>query len=242
MIARLYPLLLRAYGPQGWWPILSMAGRQGFDAKGYHPGLLAPPRTRRQRFEMALGAVLTQNTAWVNVERALAGLFSAGVRMPSDILGIERERLSALVRSSGSHNQKARKLAVLASFFGSPSALSGSDVPAREELLALWGIGEETADTILLYAFHQPLFVVDAYTRRFLGRVGVIGGGESYAEIQSLFHASLPSDHELYNEYHALIVAHAKARCRAQPLCTGCPIARCRFRLSARARSARRRS
>ena len=232
MIARLYPLLLGAYGPQGWWPILSMAGRPGFDAKGYHPGLLAPPRTRRQRFEIALGAVLTQNTAWVNVERALAGLSSAGVRMPSDVLGMERDRLAALVRSSGYHNQKARKLFVLSAFFASPSALCSSDLPAREELLALWGIGEETADSILLYAFHQPLFVIDAYTRRFLGRVGVIGGGESYAEIQSLFHDSLPSDHELYNEYHALIVAHAKARCRAQPVCAGCPIARCARRRS----------
>ncbi|MCX7038886.1 MAG: helix-hairpin-helix domain-containing protein [Spirochaetes bacterium] len=227
MIARLYPLLLRAYGPQGWWPLASMAGHRGFDSRGYHPGSFSFPRTPAQRFEIAVGAVLTQNTSWGNVEKALAALASAGVRTPADLLGCTGERLAGLVRSSGYHNQKARTLRVLSVFFQAPASLRAASPPARDELLSLRGIGEETADSILLYAFGRPVFIVDAYTRRLLQRIGVIGGRESCREIQALFSDALPRAHELFNEYHALIVAHAKARCRARPVCEGCPVPRC---------------
>jgi len=232
VIAQLYPLLLGAYGPQGWWPLTSMAGRRGFDSRGYHPGGFSFPLAPGQRFEIAVGAVLTQNTSWGNAEKALAALFSASeVRAPRDLLACSVERLAGLVRSSGYHNQKARTLRVLSEFFQAPANLRASSPPARDELLSLRGIGEETADSILLYAFSQPVFVVDAYTRRLLQRIGAIGGRESYREIQALFHDALPQEHELFNEYHALIVAHAKARCRAQPACEGCPVLRCRARL-----------
>jgi len=240
MIAQLFPALLKEYGPQGWWPLTSMAGRRGFDARGYHligaphpqgaphPSPRSWPRTPAQRFEIAMGAVLTQNTAWTNVEKALAALFEAGVRLPADILGLGSERLAGLVRSSGYHNQKARTLGVLAGFFSASRSLHRGNPPQRDELLSLRGIGEETADSILLYAFEQPSFVVDAYTRRLLSRVGIIGGRERYGEIQHLFHKELRTDHELFAEYHALIVAHAKARCRTRPACDGCPVTRCR--------------
>lgn len=227
MIGRLYKTLLREYGPQGWWPLLSMAGRPGFDSRGYHPGRGLYAHTPAHRFEVALGAVLTQNTAWGNVEKALRSLSAAGVRNPKAVLARTQDGLAALVRSSGYHNQKARTLRVLAGFLEPPARRRAGRPPSRDELLALRGIGEETADSILLYAYGQPVFVVDAYTRRVLVRLGIAGGGESYGAIQQLFHEALPADPELFGEYHALIVAHAKSRCRSRPLCAGCPVRRC---------------
>jgi endonuclease-3 related protein len=143
------------------------------------------------------------------------------------------------VRSSGYHNQKARALRGLAGFFEGPPRLRAGRPPVRGELLGLWGIGEETADSILLYAFSQPVFVVDAYTRRVLARIGLIRGTERYAAIQAAFHEELPAEPALFNEYHALIVAHAKAHCRARPSCGDCPVPRCRER--SRASAVRRR-
>jgi endonuclease-3 related protein len=227
VIARLFEVLLAAYGAQGWWPLISRADCRGFDGQGYHPNAHPWPRTTAQRFEIAMGAVLTQNTSWTNAEKALAELFAAGVRTPGDVLSCSVVRLAGLVRSSGYHNQKSSTLKALAGFFSAARGLHAGNPPRREELLALRGVGSETADSIMLYAFGSPVFVVDAYTRRLLSRVGIGGGGEGYGEIQALFHRALPADPVLFGEYHALIVAHAKARCRARPLCEGCPVTRC---------------
>lgn len=226
VIARLYDILLREYGPQGWWPLTSMAGRPGFDDRGYHPGIFSCPRTPAQRFEIAMGAVLTQNTAWSNAEKALASLLGAGVSTPGAVLGCTAARLASLARSSGYHNQKARALRALAGCFEGPPRLHAGRPPHRGELLGLWGIGEETADSILLYAFSRPVFVVDAYTRRVLARIGLIRGTERYAAIQAIFHKALPAEAALFNEYHALIVAHAKEVCRPRPRCAGCCLRR----------------
>jgi endonuclease-3 related protein len=225
-IEGLHRLLLAAYGPQGWWPTPSRAGRPGFDSRGYHPGDFEQPRTARGRFEVILGAILTQNTAWTNVEKALARLNEAGIHLPSDVLSCPPARLARLVRASGYYNQKAKKLKGVASLFSAP----GRRAPTRETLLGLWGVGPETADSILLYAFHEPVFVVDAYTRRILARIGIIGGKESYEQIQEIFHQELPPAHALYNELHALLVEHAKAHCRTRPVCEGCPVLSCRYR------------
>jgi endonuclease-3 related protein len=229
-----YDQLFRAYGPQGWWPIPGSAGRRGFDPFGYHPGTFFPPRTPAGRFEVIMGAVLTQNTAWTNAAAALDGLRSAGVRLPSDVLARPPGRLAGLVRSSGYFNQKAKKLRTVAALFSRPGALRASRAPSRDALLSEWGIGPETADSILLYAFHVPVFVVDAYTRRILSRIGLIEGGESYEAIQRIFHGSLPRGVPLFNEYHALIVRHAKMHCGVRPECAGCPVTRCRYRDSPR--------
>lgn len=177
-----------------------------------------------------MGAILTQNTAWTNADAALASLQRAGVRLPQDILALSQRRLAALVRSSGYFNQKARKLRAVASLFARPRALTAAGAPSREALLSEFGIGPETADSILLYAFHEPIFVVDAYTRRILSRIGVIDGSESYDDIQGLFHDALERDHALYNEYHALIVEHAKRHCRTRPECRTCPVRPCAYR------------
>lgn len=229
MIPRLFEVLLAAYRAQGWWPLMSRAGRRGFDAQGYHPGVHPWPATPAQRFEIAMGAVLTQNTSWTNAEKALAELFAAGVRTPGDVLAFPVARLAGLVRSSGYHHQKSATLRALAGFFSAARSLHAGNPPRREALLSVRGVGPETADSILLYAFGLPAFVVDAYTRRFLTRVGGTGGGGSYGEVQALFHRALPSDPALFGEYHALIVAHAKAHCRARPVCEDCPVMpRCR--------------
>jgi endonuclease III related protein len=227
----LYERLYAAYGPQGWWPLPSRAARSRFDARGYHPGSYEEPRSAEGRFEIVMGAVLTQNTAWTNVEKALAALRAGGIRRPADVRACPPARLARLVRPSGSFNQKAKKLRGVAALFDGTVPRA---VPSREALLAQWGIGPETADSILLYAFHRPVFVVDAYTRRILGRIGLAPADAGYDDLQRLFHRALPSRHELFNEYHALLVEHAKRHCRAVPSCAGCPVPSCRFRTAAR--------
>jgi endonuclease-3 related protein len=178
--------------------------------------------------------VLTQNTAWVNAERALLALVREGVRLPPDVSEAGQARLAALVRPSGSYNVKARKLVGLAAFLGD----RGLDrAPDRTDLLGVWGVGPETADSILLYAFRQPVFVVDAYTRRVLARLGVIEGREPYGTVQDLFHRALAPSPDLFNEYHALIVRHAKEHCRAAPSCAGCVVRSCPSRLAHAPRS-----
>ena len=227
---RLYRELLAFHGRQGWWPIPSSAGRPGFDERGYHPGDFRGPQSAHDTFEVIMGAVLTQNTAWTNVEMALSALRSAGITAARRVRDADAQLLASLIHSSGYHDQKARKLKIVATLFAARGALESGKAPSREDLLALWGIGPETADAILLYAFQKPVFVIDAYTRRLISRVGLIEGKESYDGLQSLFHAALPRDHAQFNEYHALIVQHSKTLCRARPVCASCPVSRCASR------------
>lgn len=229
-IRDLYRQLRAAYGPQGWWPLAGRAGRPGFDRHGYHPGIRNPVLTPVDRFEICAGAVLTQNTAWANVEIALERLRGSEVRLPRDVLAFGKRRLAGLIRSSGYFKQKARKLELLASFFRGAGALSGRRIPGRADLLAVWGVGFETADSILLYAFGAPVFVVDAYTRRLLVRLGILSGSERYEQVQDIFHRSLRRSAPLFGDYHALVVAHAKRHCRTRPVCDGCPVRPCAWR------------
>jgi endonuclease-3 related protein len=203
--------------------------------RGYHHGDYGQPRTAEGRFEMIMGAILTQNSSWTNAEKAMFRLRRAGIRLPAQIRTCSPDRLAALVRPSGYYNQKARKLKAIASLYPTRDSLALRCRPSRETLLSQWGIGPETADSILLYAYHVPEFVVDAYTKRLLSRVGITAGEEGYGEIQEIFHEALPLRHETFNEYHALIVEHAKRHCRAKPLCKGCPVRVCRYRDSMRA-------
>lgn len=203
----LYDRLFKAYGPQGWWP-------------GDTP------------FEVMVGAVLTQNTAWSNVERAIAQLKAQGALTPAAMSALSDAALAETIRPAGYYNVKARRLKALCAFL---HAAGVSDAPEqlraiaplpqlRQRLLAVHGIGAETADSILLYALDLPVFVIDAYTRRLLVRLGEIRGDEGYAALQALFEGGLPANARLFNEYHALIVRHAKAACRARPLCAHCPV------------------
>ncbi len=221
-VAALLPRLLDAYGPQGWWPLRSRAGGPGFDGHGYHPGDYREPATAAGRLEVMAGAILTQNTAWRNVEPALDALLGGRPLDTRSLARLSLDELAERIRTSGYFRQKARKLRALAEFLGA----RGDEPPSREELLGIWGIGPETADSILLYAHHRPHFVVDAYTRRLLSRLAVIEGDESYGEIQRLCVDALPPEPEAYNELHALVVQHARAHCRSVPECAGCPLSR----------------
>lgn len=202
-----YRDLLAHYGPQHWWP-------------GETP------------FEVMVGAVLTQNTAWTNVERAIANLKAADALNCADILALADAELAALIRPAGYFNVKAARLKALCRFLAErgvaerPQDLAGQGSLAelRRDLLAVHGVGEETADSILLYALDQPSFVVDAYTRRAYTRLGLLTGAEAYRDIQRLFEDHLPRELALYNEYHALIVRLGKDHCRPKPRCADCPL------------------
>jgi endonuclease-3 related protein len=208
--------LLAAYGPRGWWP-----------------GAASP-------FEVIVGAILTQNTAWANVERALARLRAAGALSVAAVRSLPEPELGDLVRPSGTYRAKARGLKA---FVAMLDARHGGDLnrllalPAaelRRQLLATWGIGPETADDIVLYAAGQPSFVVDAYTVRICRRLGITpvsaapAGGPArrpgYEDWRALFMAALPHDAALFNEFHALIVAHGQSVCRPAPRCEACPL------------------
>lgn len=201
-----YDALSRAYGPQHWWP-------------------------GRTRFEVIVGAILTQSTSWTNVELAIANLRREKLLTPVAMEGVSLERLSALIRSSGYFRQKARKLKAFVEFLrqeyqGSLNKMFATPTDElREKLLAVHGVGPETADSILLYAGDHPIFVVDAYTRRMLERHNLAHGKHTYDEIQQLFHHNLPKSAPLFNEYHALIVHTGKNFCRkSAPDCAKCPL------------------
>jgi endonuclease-3 related protein len=193
--------LLSAHGPQAWWP-----------ADG--------------PFEVMVGAVLTQNTAWVNVERAIENLKRAQALSATAIVGLPEPRLAELLRPSGYFNVKARRLRAFCAWYLAAGGLERlgrlQTARLRRALLAVPGVGPETADDILLYAFGRPVFVVDAYTRRLFGRLGLVDPDLPYDDVRRAFEAALGRRPALYNEYHALIVRHAKDVCRPRPLCAAC--------------------
>ena len=200
-----YNRLLARFAPQQWWP-------------GDSP------------FEVMLGAVLVQNTSWKNVELAIANLREAGVLDPHRLDKLPQVELEELIRPAGYWRVKARRLRNLLTWFvgrhgGSLAALEAiSDDVLREELLAIHGIGPETADSILLYALGRCTFVVDAYTARVFARHGWIDAEADYHQIQDYFQSGLDGDAGTFNEYHALLVRLGKDYCRKTPKCEGCPL------------------
>ncbi|MBT3376109.1 MAG: endonuclease III domain-containing protein [Lentisphaerae bacterium] len=200
----IFEVLLAAYGPQGWWPV--GVGEGDGRAAAYHPLDFAVPRTDSERFEICVGAILTQNTAWRNVEKALVSLHAAGGVQPSALLRMPDQQLADAIRPSGYFNVKSRRLRVFTEFY---LLLAGS-APTREELLKVWGVGPETADSMLLYAYGRLHMVIDAYTRRIFSHLGVISETATYDDVASVCEAELPRDVPVYQEMHALLVAHAK--------------------------------
>jgi endonuclease-3 related protein len=201
----MYERLNRFFGDLHWWP-------------GETP------------FEVAVGAILTQNTNWANVEKAIGRLKAEGVLEPRSLHNLDDEILAELIRPSGYFRVKTKRLKafleVLCGEFAGDleRMLSGDLLLARQRLLGIPGIGEETADSMLLYGGGRPVFVVDAYTRRILTRHGMLEGRPSYSEIQQLFMSHLSPDAGLYKQYHALIVETAKRYCRKEPHCGDCPL------------------
>ncbi|MBI3312220.1 MAG: endonuclease III domain-containing protein [Candidatus Omnitrophica bacterium] len=206
VLSSIYRKLFRHFGPQGWWP-------------GDTP------------FEIAVGAILTQNTSWGNASRAVGALKKQKQLSVQGILRTPSGRLARMIRSSGYFRQKTKRLKVFARYL---SERQGSRIERmrrfsagrlRKELLSLWGIGPETADSVLLYALEKPVFVVDAYTRRILLRHSLISSKDGYEEIQALFAEHLPVQVPLLNEYHALLVVLGKRYChKSRPRCGRCPI------------------
>jgi len=195
----LYNILFTLYGAQGWWPTLK---------KGYHLNDYSFPNTQNEVFEVCIGAILTQNVSWKNVEKTLKNLKELNSLTPKNLLALEEEKLKAAIKPAGYFNQKAKKLKFFTEFFLS---LNGR-TPGREELLSLWGIGKETADSMLLYAFKVPTFVVDTYTKRLCLNFNLIKENEEYDAIKELFEKSIKPDLKVYQEFHALIVEHAKSK------------------------------
>ena len=203
LLPRIYVRFLEEYGPQGWWPAATPLG-------------------------VVLGAILTQSVAWRGVERALNNLESAGCMTVEALRDIPEADLADLVRPSGYFNAKAKKIKafihhLVDHYDGNLDAmLSRCTEELRPELLSIHGVGEETADDIILYAAGQPSFVIDSYTRRIMKRLGLEPSNEKYSSYQAIFHGNLPSDAEMFNEYHALLDQHAKAVCRKEPQCASC--------------------
>ncbi|MHC4120467.1 MAG: endonuclease III domain-containing protein [Planctomycetota bacterium] len=204
-LTEIYELLYEAFGPQNWWP-------------GETP------------FEVMAGAVLTQNTNWTNVEKAIANLKSAECLSPEGLGRIDLPHLAELIRPAGYYNLKAKRLKsfvdwLIGDYEGKVENLRSVDTgQLRTELLAIKGVGRETADSILLYALGRPIFVVDAYTARIAVRHGLIEAGADYEQLRELFESNLPEDTQLFNEYHALLVRVGKEFCRTKARCPGCPL------------------
>lgn len=202
-VMRIYRRLFSAYGLQNWWP-------------GDTP------------FEVMAGAVLTQNTAWANVEKAIAKLKERKLLDANGIQAVRQAQLAALIRPAGCFNVKARRLKNLCAWLvrrgGMAAARRLPTAELRRELLSINGVGPETADAILVYAFHRPVFVIDAYTRRLFRALGVIRGDEAYESLRAAFESVLDPDPYIFNEYHALIVRHAKERCSGRHDCRHCRV------------------
>jgi len=202
-LLEVFQRLLASYGPQRWWPADTP-------------------------FEVMIGAILTQSAAWSNVEKAIFNLKAQGLLHPEALRTVPLSELAAAVRPSGYFNSKAKKLKALAGWLEKRhddiSAFRKQDARSlRDELLSVYGVGEETADSIMLYACDHPVFVVDAYTKRILGRLGIKSEKDSYANWQALFMENLPRQASLFNEYHALLVRHGKSVCRKMtPDCLMC--------------------
>ncbi|MGI5920155.1 MAG: endonuclease III domain-containing protein [Syntrophomonadaceae bacterium] len=206
LVMQIYRQLLTYFGPQGWWPGDS-------------------------RLETIVGAILTQAVAWSNVEKSIQRLKQAQLLEINQLYAVEEDRLAELIRTTLYHRQKARKLKIMASFLiehydGNLDLMFNQPLSIlRQELLSLWGIGEETADSILLYAGNYRIFVVDNYTRRIFSRLGLVSNRVTYKEMQSYLHSYTEPDVNIYNEYHALLVALGAGYCKKnRPHCLMCPI------------------
>jgi endonuclease-3 related protein len=205
LLLNIYRRLYATYGPRHWWP-------------GETP------------FEVMVGAILTQNTSWSNVEKAIQDLKRKDVLTPKGIHQLRRNQLASLIKSSGYFRIKADRLRAFVKFLferygGNLEKMRKERLRAlRTKLLEVKGIGSETADSILLYGLKKPVFVVDAYTKRILSRHGIISEKASYEEVQRLFMNHLPHDERLFNEYHALLVHLGKTLCKKIPKCDQCPL------------------
>lgn len=242
-IKKIFDTLYAYYGPQGWWPltrISALCSAHPRNQRGYHPLDYHSPLSTdlNGQLEICIGAILTQNTSWIQVEKALTRLQDLNLLTPTALQNIDPEILKEAIKPSGYFNQKAKKIKAFMIFYSQ----LGDNIPSRHDLLNIWGIGPETADSMLLYAFHVPVFVIDAYTRRIFSRIFAAAPPiniQDYHQLQKLFfsayehtypiHSTNPTQplEIIFNEYHALLVEHAKRHCQKKPLCPECPLFAC---------------
>lgn len=220
-ILNIYNKLLSHFGQQHWWPVTNEGSvKPTYEKK--------ERLTERQKFEICVGAILTQNTSWKNVEIAIENLNKENLIDIRKIKKIDKKKLARLIKSAGYYNQKAIKLKTFAKYLaekykGNLKEFFSKDVERlRKELLTIKGIGPETADSIILYAANKPIFVIDAYTKRIFNRLGY--KEETYEELQDLFMENIEKKIKLFNEYHALLVELGKKICKTKPLCGECPV------------------
>jgi len=220
---KIYKLLLDHFGEQGWWPTTKEGGY-----KPEHRG--ERPKVEKERLEIVVGAILTQNTSWKNVEKAIENLNRKGLMDIHKLNHIDKKELARLIRSSGYYNQKAQRIKDFVSFVidkyeGKLENLFSLDIEdLRNELLSIKGIGKETADSIILYSALKPIFVIDAYTKRIVERLGITND-KDYDQLQRIFMESLPKDQKIFAEYHALLVRLGKEYCKKrEPRCKDCPL------------------
>lgn len=213
----IYDALIEYYKPQLWWPT-TPKGRVEPEYKG-------GPSGEKEMFEVIVGTILTQNTSWKNVEKAIINLNKEKVLSIESINQINIEKLKQLIRPAGYYNQKAERLKIIANFLKNNKIKDLKRLKIeklRQTLLSIKGIGPETADSIILYGLNIPIFVIDAYTKRIFSRIGYLREDRPYQDWQSFFHKNLEKDTKVFQEYHALIVEHAKRFCRKKPLCSSC--------------------
>ncbi len=215
-IESIYQKLYELHGPQGWWPLISHQDT----IPGYHPLNYDLPHTRNEIYEVILGTILTQNTSWRQAHQALLNLKEISGFVPEKFLKLNIDVLKSAIRCAGFLNQKSVYLKEITRFF---IGLNGK-IPSRKKLIQIKGVGNETADSILLYAYKQPEFVVDAYTRRIFSYLNLVDEKIKYLELKNLFQTNLPEDVPIYQEYHALIVEHAKIYYNKKPYGVGDPL------------------
>ncbi|MBI2208053.1 endonuclease III domain-containing protein [Candidatus Woesearchaeota archaeon] len=222
-IEAVYGRLLESFGPQHWWPVTK---EPDLEPK-YHKSIKL---NEKQKLEICFGAILTQNTSWKNVEKAIIQLNKNNLINIDKVIKIKNNELAKIIKSSGYHNQKAKKLKNFCNFLKTNynseiNLLLNKDITGlRNELLSVNGIGPETADSIILYAAKKPIFAIDAYTKRIYSRAFGIKKELKYDELQRIFMENLPNDEKLFNECHALLVELGKSICKTKPLCDKCPI------------------
>lgn len=215
MLTKIYKSLLKAYGKQGWWPL----SKNQLQTK-HHQG---NPKSLKDKFEITIGAILTQNTSWNNVEKAIYNLNKAKLLDIEKLTKTKQTKIAELIKPAGYYNQKAERLKIIAKIIkNNPKLLKENNL--RELLLKTKGIGPETADSIILYAAEKPSFVIDAYTRRIFSRLGIINEKDKYDKIKEFFESNIKKDLNIYKEYHALIVQHAKQHCKTKPECNSCTL------------------
>jgi endonuclease III related protein len=224
-IPALYKKLLRFHGPQGWWPIIDL--KSGISV--YKPRLRY---NENEKFEIFIGAILTQGIAWKNVEKAIHNLKKEKCLDPASLNRISHEKLGVLIKPTGYFNQKANKVKNFIKWFSQYNYLFSlfnkiPDIELRKNLLSINGIGPETADSMLNYGLGRKIFVVDAYTKRILSRLGYIDESQDYHSVQNLFHKILKPDAQNYKEFHSLFVVHGSIYCKKTPLCNDCPLSSC---------------